>query len=703
MALNFILDLHKRRNITRKDVLDVQTSVKNLYSCLENLIRSAIPLETCDPQTQYITDIYLQKMSTMFNFIDTEHKFFKYLSELDLFSHPKTFIVKNNTISETESSMQIKSTHLVLMNLKFQIRKFLETEDVLSEMIKNMHNLMQMRDKHCNFVNGTLYQNTLQQNPGKLIIPLFLYTDEFEINDPLSSHNKRHSICGLYYFFPTLPEHHLGKLCNIFIAGAIKKVDIAEHGIDAFMTHVVEEFKEIEENGLNIRTKTQDYKVHVSLMLIQGDNLGIHQTLKFAGSFSAKFYCRYCRRAKEFLQYDLTECEEYIRTNENYEIDVSLKQSESGLTGRSVFNRLSSFHAIKNFFADCMHDLYSSGVCLYGFVEIISYCVYTKRYCTLSDINKQRKSLNNYHFEQAMSRMPDLDEIYIKSKKSKSVSMRMTANEMAVFSNYFTFILGPFVPSDDPVWKYARVLIQMIDIINLPVFTTKDLGNLSDLVSEHHSLYITLFNQQLKPKQHFLTHYARIIKNSGPLKKMSCFRLEARHRDFKEYFDVSSSRKNICLTMCIKANLYFTHDEVNSTFIKSFTSGIYNETTLGEKPYIDNVCNAEINREEIVKTAQSIIYNNIKYRSGNFVSVTQESIVELYQIVEFLKYNKEDYAVVSRWKVECFSEHYQAFIVGDKLDDFYILMMSVFDGPPFSVENIEKRVMFRRKLYYVGE
>ena len=84
---------------------------------------------------------------------------------------------------------------------------------------------------------------------------------------------------------------------------------------------------------------------------------------------------------------------------------------------------------------------------------------------------------------------------------------------------------------------------------------------------------------------------------------------------------------------------------------------------------------------------------------GNFVAVSQESVVELYQILEFLKYDNEDYAIASRWKVHCFNKHYQALEIGEKLDEIYVMVMNILDGPPFTVEQIDKKVMFRRKLY----
>lgn len=142
-----------------------------------------------------------------------------------------------------------------------------------------------------NFVNGLLYQAAEAENSGKNIIPLFFYSDEFEINDPLKAHNKRHSICALYYSFPTLPSLYFTKLSNIFIAGAIKKVDVSDHGIDKLIKHVITNFYDIESNGIVERhSKTKEYRIHFSLMLVQGDNLGFHQMLKFSESFSAIFF-----------------------------------------------------------------------------------------------------------------------------------------------------------------------------------------------------------------------------------------------------------------------------------------------------------------------------------------------------------------------------------------------------------------------------
>ncbi|XP_058839220.1 uncharacterized protein LOC131694748 [Topomyia yanbarensis] len=607
LAVNFSLDLHRKRNLTRKDVVDIQNAVTTINSYLQNIIKTSTPLfASVDPDQTFLYETFVNKISTLFDFIGTEHKLFRYLEQADLFKIPKVYTIHNNKINlavDLELESLGNQSHLVLMDLEFQIRKYFENGQVYEKTIRNMR-LLTTSVKNSNFINGSVYRKVQEKDPGRLLIPLFLYGDEFEVNDPLSSHNKRHSLFAMYYSFPTIPERYAAKLSNIFVAGVIRKIDFSGHDIDMFMIYIIDKMKAIEQNGILITTGNTNVKVHFALMLIQGDNLGIHQMLKFSGSFSANFYCRFCKRSKDQLSKDLIEYETYLRNKDNYHTDVQLKQSDSGLTGYSLFNTLPSYSVVENLYCDSMHDLYSSGVCMYGFTEIISYIVHERKFCTISQMNMRRKELNNFKFEEGLSRMPDLED----NRRIKSITLRMTASEMAAFSNFFSFICGPFVPLQDPVWHYTTTLMKLIDTINLPAFSEKDLELLNCLVSEHHRLYQHLFKKSLKPKHHFLNHYASVIRSSGPIKKMCCIRHEARHRDFKEYFNVTSSRKNVCLTMCIKASLFFSYDVINETFLQTKTDGKFVESVWCTKPYATTnlLSTIEIDANELVLSCDSL-------------------------------------------------------------------------------------------------
>ncbi|EAT44879.1 AAEL003793-PA, partial [Aedes aegypti] len=182
-ALSFILALHKKRNFTRKDVIDIQREIKSMYSQLEQLIRACAPAAS-DPQAQYTFDVMLSKISSLFDFIDTEHKLFKYLRDRDLMRKPQMFIIQRNGIINVDVNdddfAQNSKACLVLMDLEFQIRKFLESDNVLEEMKQNVNTLMG-KPNLCHYINGSTYQKIYAKYPDRTIIPIFFYADEFEI------------------------------------------------------------------------------------------------------------------------------------------------------------------------------------------------------------------------------------------------------------------------------------------------------------------------------------------------------------------------------------------------------------------------------------------------------------------------------------------------------------------------------------------
>lgn len=54
----------------------------------------------------------------------------------------------------------------------------------------------------------------------------------------------------------------------------------------------------------------------------------------------------------------------------------------------------------------------------------------------------------------------------------------------------------------------------MMDVILLSSFNEESLNQMQVLVKAHNEMYVKLFSDDtLKPKQNFLTHYARIVKD----------------------------------------------------------------------------------------------------------------------------------------------------------------------------------------------
>jgi len=70
------------------------------------------------------------------------------------------------------------------------------------------------------------------------------------------------------------------------------------------------------------------------------------------------------------------------------------------------------------------------------------------------------------------------------------------------------------------------------------------------------NLYLRIITEKLKPKHHFLLHYAMIFRYMGPFANVSCMRFEAMHKRLKAYCTASmQSRKNFLLSLATKFQL----------------------------------------------------------------------------------------------------------------------------------------------------
>lgn len=706
-AVNFTLKLHQKNNLTRADVRSIQKDSQDMYSIIAKKIEE-IPLQI-DAESQFDFETYVNSLKTSFDFINTDYKFFKYLQQQNLYKPPNVITIQNDTVTEIplldpeHLPIESEKNYVVLMDIEFQLKSFFESENVWKETISHLHEL-ERSDRIRNFINGSTWQTVKAKYPGDYVLPLSFYADEYEINDNLSSHNKKDAICGMYYTCLAIPEKYASKLKNIFVAGTVKKVSIKNVGINALMEKVIQKFKSIEEEGIQININGSDVLVRFPLIMLQGDNLGIHTMLMLAGGFNANYYCRFCKRFKDCLQRDICEEHDYMRNEKNYYEDVELgNQKETGVKGLSKFNELPSFKVTENKTVDAMHDMFSNGICKYGFQLALNYFIYKKKFFTLDQFNTRTRIISKQAYDTSLCRMPDIEQMY--DKHTKSVKMRATAAEMRSFCYYFTLIAGPFVPFEDPVWKYVMSLVNLVEHALLPSFSNSDIDKLKRLVAEHHTKYLESFeNEKLKPKHHHMVHYATVIQSSGPVCNLMCFRMEAKHKQFKQYAHITSSRKNICLTLCVKAALQHSFEVHNLTFYKDSDTGNFQKVDFTTRPYFNKLVYQDIiNCQNEIFATQKCNIDSISYQNGLFLTVTQAEVTELIEIEEIIQHDSKKYIVGKLWECGDFNYHFLAYEVIRSTQLFRIIEVSDFDSPPLMIHAVNNKYYYRKKHKFLHE
>lgn len=699
--LEFSLSLHNNDNFSRKDVFQIQDLAnKYLYDPLLDIFMA---FAKCNIQYQNssiyneISDLISNCRNPFKAFSLSDHLFYKFLTNEGYIDNLKEITI-NNEVKPVHRAgkLVIEETQIkaILMPLKFQFKAFFQKNNLLKHSLNYMNSL-EVNNKLTNFIQGELWKEKIKLYPGKILIPFFLYIDDFEINNPLGSHASKHSVCNVYYSFPCLPVQE-SKLDNIFYAAVAKSTDLKTFGNEKCFECLVEELKDIEINGISIENgDNTNVNVHFMLGLVIGDNLGLNSFLDFSKSFSSNFFCRLCRASKTDTQGMSVENSELIRTVENYQHDVSNNTNSMGIASNCVLNNIPSFHVVTNYYADVMHDLFE-GICHYNLSHIIEYFM-SMKYFDLNILNDRKQNFEYGPIEiQNISGRIELHHL----KKRK---LKMSAREMMTFILYFPLMVGDFVPSDDAVWMFLLNFLEIIDILLCFEIDESNILLLENKIKKHNRDYTALFNDTLKPKFHILTHYPKIIRQSGPLRKLWCFKFESKHRQFKVYSHCITSRKNICLTLAKKYQLKFAFQIMKPTNFSSLNSFTFDEKFRVQSNY-KNIINEKLHAvlESSTQFYSRLYYRGIEYKCEHYLSVYTGDIL-LYIILQIVLLEKEHMLFFcQKLQNVKYDPHLLAYEVDPtELGAFSLISMDQIVGPPITlIKTARGKNILRIKEYY---
>lgn len=127
---------------------------------------------------------------------------------------------------------------------------------------------------------------------------------------------------------------------------------------------------------------------------------------------------------------------------------------------------------------------------------------------TLEDINSAIKDFDfGFHNHNNKPGPIDLTE-----------SLGLKASQKLVLFLHFPLIFHGMSTEQRiaPYWRGITSLVGITKICLARKISEADLESLQSLVSEHIRQITRVYDQHLKPKQHWLTHYMNIIRKMGP-------------------------------------------------------------------------------------------------------------------------------------------------------------------------------------------
>lgn len=430
------------------------------------------------------------------------------------------------------------------------LQKFFELPDAFTA---TMHYINSLKDSDNikNFVQSKLWcQKEKNFDDNAIVLPLFVYYDDWEVNNPLGSHTA--ALGGVYCSVPCLPPECISRLQNIFLFLLFKSQDRTEFGNKQIFAPVIEELNFLEENGITVTINGNTYKIYFVLGLLLGDNLGLHTMCGLLSNFHANYACRFCKLHCTLCKTTCYEDETVLRTRTSYATDLALENSSlTGIKEDCVLNKVNSFHVTENAYVHIMHDILE-GIAHYDMISIINHFINIGDF-NLSDLNH---SVQMFHYGPNVQNKPP----YIDNNFATKNKLKMTASEMLIFCRLFDVIIGHRIKSySDPFWKLYLLLKEIIEVLQDRSVSEDSASAFKVLVLEHHEQYMKCMNEHLKPKHHHLVHYSRVMMQSGPLILLSTMRFEGFHKTLKKIATVITSRKDIVFSIAVRHQLLFCY------------------------------------------------------------------------------------------------------------------------------------------------
>lgn len=519
-----------------------------------------------------------------------------------------------------------------------------------------------------------------------------------EINNAIGSHSS--SILGVYYSFPSAPNFLRHNLNTIFIAALFNTSDVKNIGNDRTFFRLVEEINELENIGINIKLSDKIINIKFVLGLVIGDNLGINSVLGFSKSFSSNFFCRFCINNKTKTQTLAIEDTNSLRNKKNYNEGVAQNNvKQTGIYEYSIFNSIKNFHVVDNFSVDIMHDIFE-GICIYyNMCHLISNFIRLK-YFTLEYLNYRKKGFN-YGDSEIGNMSPPLK--FIKSNKLK---INMSSREMQNFVHFFPLLVGDLVPENDIYWEFLINFIELLDLLLLPKFNDSNIAKLNKCIMYHNNKYVELFNDTLKPKHHFLTHYCNIIRQSGPLKFLWSYRFESKHKQLKSYCKNITSRINIPASLAIKYSVNFAEFILNFKIMKWYP--LSTGYLISSSKYYENIkLILSINNMTSLNNYicyNSISYCNTNYKTNHILTTYDENNHSLliYKLLDILCFDTNVYFFCKTLNIVSYKKHLISYVVSQSLSDNNYVLKNVNDfiGPPIHLYELPTNELVIRLKHY---
>lgn len=651
----------KRINTVIHDFAQLfEDSLSSIKSEVHKRLKSSGIEEKCISEIESVVD----NLTKPFQNMETESQRFSKFRKCDTFIVPESYKIGERTeFKSTPTGVTRKEVSVVaqFIPIRHVLKKFFEMPGIFAKTMEYVNLLNSNSHIISNIIQCSHWKEKIAgHDKEKIVLPLMMFFDDYENNNPLGSHKGISK--SVYLTVPCLPEDFQSKIENIFLFIIFNTLDRKRYTNSIVFEKVIQEFKFLQDEGIILNLTDGKKTIYFDLALIAGDNLCLHSIFGFLESFRAKKFCRFCLIHSKDINTIFREIDCKLRNMENYNSSLASKNpQETGIQQTCCFNRIARFHIIYNPAVDIMHD-FLEGVCRYDLALILHYFIYVREYFTHANLNTKIRAFY-YGPNKGVNKPAEILEKHL-TQKYKCIIM--SSAEMLNLIRNLSLIIGSDIDTTDEHWQLVLSLQEILEILCNTKISADTPKTLESKIFEYLSLLTKKFPSSMKPKHHFLIHYPSIMQKVGPLWNICCLRFESKHREAKQTSHAAICRINVCRTIAIRHQLTLNYRLLNQNSSHAAYECIsqIKNVPLKDLPDITDFLQLLPSHfiDKKVSVTKSIQFKGKSIKEG-CVIITFSELGEAFHLVHLIiLINEKDFLVVVKSITDCYlNEHFRAF------------------------------------------
>lgn len=546
--------------------------------------------------------------------------------------------------------------------------------------VKNLLQYSRTQNKHfTDFFDGSLFKKRQFFIDHPEALQIILFQDEFQIVNPLGTATHKNKMLGVYFNLGNLPLEKRMSVDSIQLVMLGKASYLKHFGAENVFSHLIKDLKKLE-NGIEFN----NYVLYGTVVFIAGDNLGSNLLCGISTCFSSNYYCRFCTSSKDSILQSVTGDGACRNVNDSL-------IGEKGYNLECCFDSLCFFKAMLPGFPPCLaHDVFEGWV-QYDLNVILHYFINIKKYFTLSFLNDKLSSFK-YGLLDSSNRPHQINSISSNSK------LKGSATETWCFLRFLPFLINDKVLKNDPMYEMLVLMHQCVQIIVAPKFAEFHSIKLKYLFNDYMLLRFEHFSTDatIKPKHHFVSHYANLMLLFGPLKYVWTLHFEQKHGFFKSVVHNSCNFINIAHTLAERHQLLTTYNNIIDIYQMELT--ILKVADINE---LSSACISFLQHHNSDDIFQKVKYEGIIYAIGMVVVMKCEADIPIFGKIEGIIKNEWKLSFILNEMHTIIDEHLCFFYVKESNKLSISALSTLIDYYPLSVYKYkDKNIVILKHLVF---